>query len=143
MAFNANGCITFVPRNTGGGIHEGPAKTHGGKRLKLSGGISTRRPGRLQGRRREKNDFLHLHTECVAALENYVAEADKLCQMLARAHGDAIGVTEHVSLLAQRERESEAHAEYLRARKRLLRRARLSRRAFAGCCDIATVAANS
>jgi len=50
---------------------------------------------------------------------------------------------EHVSLLAQRERESEAHAEYLRARKRLLRRARLSRRAFAGCCDIATVAANS
>jgi hypothetical protein len=93
----------------------------------VSSGISTRRSGRSrQGRQREKNDFLYLHTECVAALENYVAEADKLCQMLAGTHGDAIGVTEHVSLLAQRERESEAHAEYLRARKRLLRRARLS-----------------
>ena len=46
--------------------------------------------------------------------------------MLAGAHSDVIGVIEHVSLLAQREREDEAHSEYLRARKRLLRRAQLS-----------------
>jgi len=35
-------------------------------------------------------------------------------------------VIQHVSLLAQRERENEAHAKYLRARKRLLRCAQLS-----------------
>jgi hypothetical protein len=64
--------------------------------------------------------------ECVSALETYIFEADKLCQMLANADGDEIGVIEHISLLAQRERESEAQAEYLRARKRLLRRARLT-----------------
>ena len=32
--------------------------------------------------------------------------------MLEGAHSDVIGVIEHVSLLAQRERENEAHADY-------------------------------
>ena len=119
MAFNANGCVTFAHRNSGGGIHEEAVKTFGGEGLRLSSGRSLRGRG-------INNDFLYLHTECVAALGNYIAEADKLRQMLASAHSDVIGVIEHVSLLAQRERENEAHAEYLRARKRLLGRAQLS-----------------
>src|SRR2546430_7634871 len=32
--------------------------------------------------RKAGNDFLHLHRECVSALEVYMAEADKLCRML-------------------------------------------------------------
>lgn len=59
----------------------------------------------------------------MSALERYVVEADKLCQMLGAYNNRTIGVIEQVDLVAQRELENEAHAEYLRARKRLLRRA--------------------
>jgi hypothetical protein len=55
----------------------------------------------------------------------YVTEADKLCRMLAATNIPATSAGEQVSLLAQRARENEAHVEYLRARKRLLRRAGL------------------
>jgi hypothetical protein len=81
--------------------------------------------GRLEGRNKAKNELLRLHTECVSALERYVAEADKLCQLLGAYNDGATGVTEHVALVAQRQLENEAQSEYLRARKRLLRRAHL------------------
>jgi hypothetical protein len=80
---------------------------------------------RLEGRNKGKSELLRLHTECVSALERYVAEADKLCQMLGTYNDGATGVTERVALVAQRQLENEAQAEYLRARKRLLRRAHL------------------
>ena len=80
---------------------------------------------RLEGRSKAKNELLRLHTECVSALERYVAEADKLCQMLGAYNDGGIGVTEQVALVAQRQLENDAHSEYLRARKRLLRRAHL------------------
>jgi hypothetical protein len=69
------------------------------------------------------DNFLRLHTECVTALEIYTAEADILCRMLAACNGDAT-VSEQVALIAQRRQEDAAHAEYVRARKRLLRAAR-------------------
>jgi hypothetical protein len=71
------------------------------------------------------SDFEWLYTECVTALEIYTAEANILCQMLSACNGDAT-VSEQVALIAQRRQEDAAHAEYVRARKRLLRAARLN-----------------
>ncbi|HEY3936898.1 MAG TPA: hypothetical protein VGL97_05685 [Bryobacteraceae bacterium] len=82
--------------------------------------------GRLVSRKKVRNDFLHLHMECVSALEIYMAEADKLCQMLRDCDGDARDVSEQGSLIAQEQREHAAHAEYHRARKRLVRFAHLN-----------------
>jgi len=87
--------------------------------------IAHRRSGRSMARKEAGNDFLHLHRECVSALQIYMAEADKLCRMLESCNGDATSATEQVALVAQRQKENEAHAEYHRLRKRLLRRARL------------------
>ena len=78
------------------------------------------------GRKKDKNDFLHIRNEYIAALEIYLAEAGKLCHMLSACDGHAVNVAEQVALLAQRHRENEAHGEYIRARKRLLRSARLA-----------------
>jgi hypothetical protein len=64
--------------------------------------------------------------DCVSALEIYMAEADKLCRMLRECDGDARDVSEQGSLIAQERREHAAHAEYHRARKRLMRFARLN-----------------
>lgn len=76
-------------------------------------------------RKKTMDNFLRLHTECVTALEIYTAEADILCRMLSACNGDAT-VSEQVALIAQRRQEDAAHAEYVRARKRLLRAARLN-----------------
>lgn len=57
-----------------------------------------------------------------------MAEASKLCQMLAEVNGEPYRASEQVSLMAQRERERDAHVEYLRARKRVLHRAQISSR---------------
>lgn|GEM_PF-2113407 len=89
----------------------------------------SRAPRRLSGsggRSKAANEFHHLHAECVSALEAYIAEADKLCRMLKFCNGNAASATDQVDLVEQRQRETNAHAEYHRARKRLLRRARLS-----------------
>lgn len=77
------------------------------------------------GRKKDRNDFLHIRNQYIAALEIYLAEADKLCHMLSACDGHAVNVADHVALLAQRHRENDAHGEYIRARKRLLRSARL------------------
>jgi len=73
------------------------------------------------GRKKSRNHFLYLRNECVAALEIYLAEVDKLCQMLSACNGHAVDVADQVALIAQRHREITAHDEYIRARKRLLR----------------------
>jgi len=80
---------------------------------------------RTVARQRTKNEIPRLHIECVSALKRYATEADKLCQMLGAYDELGIDVTEQVALVSQRQLENEAHAEYLRARKRLLRRAHL------------------
>jgi hypothetical protein len=45
--------------------------------------------------------------------------------MISACNGDA-NVSEQVALIAQRRQEDAAHTEYVRARKRLLRAARLN-----------------
>ena len=78
------------------------------------------------GRKKDKNGFLYIRNQYIAALQLYVVEADKLCHMLSACNGYAVKVADHVALLAQRQRENDAHGEYIRARKRLLRVARLT-----------------
>lgn len=81
--------------------------------------------GRPEKPKKANDNFRRLHTDCASALEIYTAEADKLCQMLSACNGDA-NVAEQVALIAQRRRENEAHAEYARSRRRLLRAAHLN-----------------
>ena len=64
------------------------------------------------GSKRSRDEFRQLYTECISALEIYVAEAGKLCQMLSACNGCAVNAADHVALIAQRQRESDAHAEY-------------------------------
>ena len=92
---------------------------------KKKSGIRSR-PPKPGSHSKAVNDFHHLHAECVSALEAYIAEADKLCRMLKFCNGNATNAMDQVDLLEQRQRETTAHAEYHRARKRLLRRARLN-----------------
>ena len=73
------------------------------------------------GRKKSRSHFLYLRNECIAALEIYLAEADKLCQMLSACDGCTVNAADQVALIAQRHRETTAHDEYIRARKRLLR----------------------
>lgn len=80
------------------------------------------RPSRLPKERR----FNDLLVDCISALKIYLAEAEKLCEMIWRCRGDPSNVTEQMDLMAQRDRESEAHADYIRVRKRLLHAAGLS-----------------
>ena len=79
----------------------------------------------FEGRKKDRNDFLYIRNQYFAAREIYLVEADKLCHMLSACNGHAVSVADHVALIAQRYRENEAHDEYIRARKRLLRSARL------------------
>ncbi len=76
--------------------------------------------------------FALFHASCISALKTYVAEAEKFCEMLSESQGEARNVIEDIDLIAQRDRESEAQVDYIRARKRLLRASRicLARRAF-------------
>jgi len=76
--------------------------------------------------KKDRNDFIYIRNQYIAALEIYVAEVDKLCRMLSACNGHAVSVVDHVAFLAQRHRENDAHGEYIRARKRLLRSARLT-----------------
>jgi hypothetical protein len=78
------------------------------------------------GRRKSRDNFLYLRNQCIAALEIYVAEANRLCQMLSACNGSSLNVADQVALIAQRQRENDAHDEYIRAHKRLLRRSRLA-----------------
>lgn len=69
--------------------------------------------------------FLGCYVSCISALKMYVEEAERLSEMLWCCQGDARTVIEQLELMAQRDRESEAHAGYIRARKRLLQVSRL------------------
>lgn len=86
-------------------------------------------PKTLQGpadRKKGRNDFFYIRNQYIVAREIYLAEADKLCHMLSACSGHAVNLADHVDLLAQQHRENDAHDEYIRARKRLLRRSRLT-----------------
>ena len=76
--------------------------------------------------RKETRSNLRLKRECAAALELYIFEADKLCDMLRCSIDQPETVTEHDALISQRDSEGRAHTEYLRARKLLLHAVHLS-----------------
>lgn|SRR4051794_35454975 len=58
---------------------------------------------------------------CREALQLYMHEAQRMCQMLKSSLDNAVNVTSQLDLIAQRERENEALANYLSARRRLMR----------------------
>jgi hypothetical protein len=125
-AIKGKGRETSVTRRI---LHEQSITTAGREGLTSSARESRVESGaRFPDRIRRKREFSDLYTECISALAVYTGEAWKLCQMLAEVNGKADRADEQVSLMAQRERERDAHVEYLRARKRVLRRAQLSSR---------------
>ncbi len=95
---------------------------------RTTGEVRKTGPKTLSGfvaRKKDRNNFLYIRNQYIAAREIYLAESDRLCHMLSACDGHAVNVADHVALIAQRHRENDAHDEYIRARKRLLRSARL------------------
>ena len=77
---------------------------------------------------RQQGRFLDRYNECLTALETYMAEAHKLCDLLEACNGNAATVAEHLELAAQRDRENDSCLDYRRARSRLLHTAWLNSR---------------
>jgi hypothetical protein len=77
-------------------------------------------------RRRLENKLEYLETKCQCALRIYMAEAEKLCELLRRFKEGERTAPDQERLRGQWDRENEAHANYRRARGRLLHAAKLS-----------------
>lgn len=61
-----------------------------------------------------------LHDQCAEALQQYVAQAEKMCAMLRNFKDKPFSATELKSIMVQRSRENEAHRKYMDIRERLL-----------------------
>ena len=77
-------------------------------------------------RKETRRSSLRLQRECAAALEVYIFEADKLCDMLLCSINEPETVADRLDLISQRDSESRAQIEYQRARKLLLHAVHLS-----------------
>jgi hypothetical protein len=88
----------------------------------LTSGRKRRASSKLHQQSFEKTKEADAYTK---ALHLYVHEARKMCEMLTSFEADATNVTQQMDLIAQRERENEALAQYLTARRRLMRSAGL------------------
>lgn len=64
-----------------------------------------------------------LHNKCVRSLRNYMAEANKTCQLLNAITKFPVSMEERMEILAQRRTENEAHERYHHARAILFRAA--------------------
>ena len=80
----------------------------------------------VMDRARLDREFLQRYRDCLIALDAYMSEAYKMCDLLAACNGNAGSVLAQVDLVAQRDRENCSYSDYQRARKRLLHFARLS-----------------
>lgn len=78
-----------------------------------------------RARAQDALEFLRRYRDCLVALNTYMSEAHRMCQLLEACNGRACDVSEQCELVAQRDRENSSESEYHRARKRLLRVARL------------------
>jgi DNA-binding ferritin-like protein len=64
--------------------------------------------------------FVTLHDQCAETLQEYVAQAEKMCSMLRNLKDKPLSATELKRLMVQRSRENEAHRKYMEIRERLL-----------------------
>ena len=72
-------------------------------------------------RKSEKHGPVNRAAVCREALQLYMHEAQKMYQMLKASQGNVVNIVGQLDLIAQRERENEALANYLSARSRLMR----------------------
>lgn len=75
---------------------------------------------------RQAREFLTRYRDCLVTLDSYMVEARKMCELLQACNGNAANAVEQVALMAQRDNEDYSHRDYQRARRRLLRFARLN-----------------
>jgi len=71
-----------------------------------------------------RTEFLEMHTRCLAALQEYFAEAEKMVQMLAECGAEPLTFTERFKLVAQGIAENDAHVVYVGAKGSLYKAAR-------------------
>ena len=69
-----------------------------------------------------KKDSAALYEECCSALEAYVREARRTCDLLLQIQEQALSGDKRRILCAQREMENEAHRVFLELRERFLGR---------------------
>jgi hypothetical protein len=78
-----------------------------------------------KARVRNGREFFNRYHYCLAALNAYITDARKICELLESCNGNAANALEQIDLMAQRDRENSSHSDYQRARKRLLHAAKL------------------
>jgi hypothetical protein len=66
-----------------------------------------------------------LHEQCAQALKGYMAEAQKTCDLLGEHREGPLNAQERQTILAQRQKENEAHECYQQVRKALIEAAKL------------------
>ena len=78
-----------------------------------------------KARVQDGREFLNRYQDCLAALDAYMTDARRMCDLLESCNGNAANALEQLDLMAQRDRENSSHSDYQRARKRLLHAAKL------------------
>jgi hypothetical protein len=61
-----------------------------------------------------------LHEQCTEALKVFITEAQKTCDLLEKHQHGRLDAKERQAMLAQRQKENEAHEHYQHARKALI-----------------------
>ena len=73
----------------------------------------------------DQTEFNELHTNCVTALQDYVALAELTASMLTRCTPEPLPLSDRLSLLVQERAEEQAHSIYLDLKRVLHDAARL------------------
>ncbi len=72
-----------------------------------------------------REEFMEMHANCVAAMRTYFVEVEKTSTMLARCTAEPLTFRERFRLMSQGIVESDAHLAYLGTRSLLLNAAQL------------------
>lgn len=72
----------------------------------------------------DRDEFVHLHAECEASLQTWIAQAMITCRMLRECLDKPLTLEQRSELHRQRSRENEAQTIHLKNRQRLFELAR-------------------
>src|SRR5688572_21388273 len=69
--------------------------------------------------------FIRAHLDCGQALDEYIKEANKMCQILGECSIEPLSLEERSNIVAQRSGQNEAHSVYQQVWRRLFEIARI------------------
>ena len=73
----------------------------------------------------DPQQFKEFHARCGEALQHYVREAERTCELLGQCLPEPSSVQARSEIMEQRVRENNAHGSYLEIRRELFEAARI------------------